>query len=85
MASKKTARPEAPLFQQVFKSVDKILRTDRGCTSELDYTEQTSWLLFLKYLDALEQDREQEARLINKKYEFLLDKKYRSWSTLSVH
>lgn len=26
-------------------------------TTELDYTEQTSWLLFLKFLDGLEQDK----------------------------
>jgi type I restriction enzyme M protein len=73
------AQPEAPVFQQVFKTVDELLRKDAGCTSELDYTEQSSWLLFLKYLDALEQGREQEAKLLNKKYEYILDKKYR-WS-----
>lgn len=77
---KKAAKPEAPVFQQVFKTVDDLLRKDAGCTSELDYTEQSSWLLFLKYLDALEQDRELEAKLVNKKYEYILDKKYR-WST----
>jgi type I restriction enzyme M protein len=36
---------------------------EAGCTTELDYTEQTSWLLFLKYLDALEQDKATEAAL----------------------
>ena len=77
--AKKPAKQEAPVFQQVFKAVDDLLRKDAGCTSELDYTEQSSWLLFLKYLDALEQDREQEAKLTNKKYEYILDKKYR-WS-----
>jgi len=79
VAPKNAAKPEAPVFQQVFKTVDDLLRKDAGCTSELDYTEQSSWLLFLKYLDALEQDREQEAKLTNKKYEYILDKKYR-WS-----
>ena len=40
------------------KNIDDILRKDAGASSELDYTEQTSWLLFLKYLtDALEQDK----------------------------
>jgi hypothetical protein len=34
-----------------------------GCTTELDYTEQTSWLLFLKYLDGLEQDKADEVAL----------------------
>ncbi|WP_349676845.1 type I restriction-modification system subunit M N-terminal domain-containing protein [Stutzerimonas kunmingensis] len=44
------------MFEQAFKNIDDILHKDAGCTSELDYTEQTSWLLFLKYLDALEQE-----------------------------
>jgi len=67
----------ASTFQQVFKSVDNTLRKDPGCTSELDYTEQSSWLLFLKYLDTLEQDREVEAKLEGKKYAYILDKKFR--------
>ena len=41
---------------------------EAGCTTELDYTEQTSWLLFLKYLDDLEQDKRSEAALEGKKY-----------------
>ena len=61
----------------MFKAVDDLLRKDAGYTSELDYIEQSSWLLLLKYLDALEQDREQEAKLVNEKYEYVLDKKYR--------
>jgi hypothetical protein len=51
------------VFEQAFKNIDDILRKDAGCTSELDYTEQSSWLLFLKYLDALERDRAMEAEL----------------------
>ena len=45
------------MFEQIFKNADDTLRKDAGCTSELDYTEQTSWLLFLKYLDDLEGDK----------------------------
>ncbi len=71
------------MFEQAFKNVDDILWKESGCTTELDYTEQTSWLLFLKYLDGLEQDRAAEAELEGKKYEFILDKAYRweSWAT----
>jgi type I restriction enzyme M protein len=47
------------------------------CTTELDYTEQTSWLLFLKYLNGLEEDRANEAALENKRYSHILDKPYR--------
>jgi len=65
------------LFEQAFKSIDDVLWKDAGCTSELDYTEQSSWLLFLKYLDALEQDKAMEAELEGKKYNFILEKQYR--------
>jgi len=65
------------MFEQAFKNIDDVLRKEAGCTTELDYTEQTSWLLFLKYLDGLEQDRADEAALQSKKYAFLLDKPYR--------
>ena len=67
-------------FEQIFKSVDDTLRKDSGCTSELDYTEQSSWLLFLKYLDVLEQDREIEAELENRSYKPILDNEFR-WRT----
>ncbi len=56
------------MFEQAFKNIDDVLWKEAGCTTELDYTEQTSWLLFLKYLDALEQDKATEARLEGKKY-----------------
>ncbi|HLL89878.1 MAG TPA: type I restriction-modification system subunit M N-terminal domain-containing protein [Tepidisphaeraceae bacterium] len=49
------------MFEQAFRNIDDALRKEAGCTTELDYTEQTSWLLFLKYLDGLEQDRADEA------------------------
>src|SRR6266567_2492827 len=51
------------MFEQAFKNIDDVLRKEAGCTTELDYTEQTSWLLFLKYLDALELDKADEAAL----------------------
>jgi type I restriction enzyme M protein len=68
------------MFEQAFKNIDDILWKEAGCTTELDYIEQTSWLLFLKYLDGLEQDRADEAALGGKKYTYLLDKPYR-WET----
>ena len=45
------------MFEQAFRNIDDVLWKEAGCTTELDYTEQTSWMLFLKYLDGLEQDR----------------------------
>jgi type I restriction enzyme M protein len=68
------------MFEQTFKNIDDILHKDAGCTSELDYTEQSSWLLFLKYLDALEHDKAAEAELEGKKYTFILAEAFR-WDT----
>ncbi|NOT08219.1 MAG: N-6 DNA methylase [Gemmatimonadales bacterium] len=65
------------MFEQAFKNIDDILHKDAGSSSELDYTEQTSWLLFLKYLDALEQDKALEAGLKGKTYTFILEKAFR--------
>jgi type I restriction enzyme M protein len=65
------------MFDQAFRAIDDVLRKEAGCTTELDYTEQTSWLLFLKYLDALEQDKADEAALDGKRYAYLLEKDYR--------
>ena len=52
-----------PVFEQAFKNIADVLRKEAGCTTELDYTEQSSWLLFLKYLDGLELDTESAAGL----------------------
>lgn len=67
------------MFETTFKAIDNVLWKESGCTTELDYTEQTSWLLFLKYLDGLEQDRATEAALEGRKYQYILDEPYR-WS-----
>ena len=76
------AEPSRISFEQAFKNIDDVLRKEAGCTTELDYTEQSSWLLFLKYLDGLGQDRAMEAQLNGKKYSYTLDEAYRweSWA-----
>ena len=68
------------MFEQAFKNIDDVLWKEDGCTTELDYTEQTSWLLFLKYLDGLEAEKSMEAQLDGKKSNYILDKLYR-WET----
>jgi len=68
------------MFEQAFKNIDNALRNDAGVSSELDYIEQTSWLLFLKYLDGLEAERGLEAELRGEDYTPILDAPYR-WDT----
>lgn len=68
-------------FEQVFKNIDDILRLE--VPTALDYTEQSSWILFLRYLDDLEQDKADEAELRGEIYEYILDEEYR-WSNWAM-
>ncbi len=65
------------MFEQTFKNIDDILHKDAGCSSELDYVEQTSWILFLKYLDDFEKDRKTSAELAGQTYYPIIDNAYR--------
>jgi type I restriction enzyme M protein len=65
------------MFEQTFKNIDDILHKDAGCSSELDYTEQTSWMLFLKYLDDLEHEKSLAAELMEKEYSYIIDQQHR--------
>jgi type I restriction enzyme M protein len=65
------------MFEQTFKNIDDILHKDAGCSSELDYVEQTSWILFLKYLDDLEKDKKAAAELSGKTYNPIISLEYR--------
>ncbi len=71
------------MFEQAFKNIDNVLRTEAGCQNELDYIEQTSWIIFLKYLDDLERDREEAADLSGKPYKPILPGEYR-WRKWAV-
>ena len=68
------------MFEQTFKNIDDKLWKDAGCSSELDYVEQTSWILFLKYLDDLEKDRADTAELSGKAYAPIIAPEFR-WET----
>lgn len=67
------------MFEQTFKNIDDVLWKEDGASTELDYTEQTSWILFLRYLDDLENQNENRAKLEGKKYQPIINAKHR-WS-----
>ena len=69
-------------YENTFNAIDKILRNEAGCSNELDYIEQTSWLLFLKYLDDLERELEIKAELENKTYKRIITgfNRWSSWA-----
>ena len=71
------------MFEQTFKNIDDILHKDAGCGSELDYVEQTSWVLFLKYLDDLEKDKKTAAELSGKTYTNIIAPEYQ-WTVWAM-
>ena len=75
------------MFEQTFKNIDDILHKDAGCGSELDYVEQTSWILFLKYLEDLERDKQTAAQLAGKAYQPIIkeDYKWHVWAVPSLN
>jgi hypothetical protein len=86
MALSKIIIPTGPMFEQTFKNIDDVLWKEAGCSSELDYTEQTSWMLFLKYLDDLEREHAMGAELEGKPYTAIIDEvqTFAGRSSLSV-
>ena len=62
------------MFEKTFKNIDDFLYKDAGSDSELDYVGQTSWILFLKYLDELDQEKSTEAALSSKEYILIIGK-----------
>ena len=63
------------MFEQAFKNIQDVLRQESG--GVLKYTEQSSWILFLKYLETLEHERAAASQLAGKKHEYILEQQYR--------
>lgn len=66
-------------LQQKIDRITNILRRDDGISGAMHYTEQTSWVLFLKFLDDYESGKEDDAILSGKRYQQILDEEHR-WS-----
>ena len=65
------------MYENAFNAIEKALRAEEGISNELDYVEQTSWVLFLKYLHDLEGERRDRAELEGKSYAPIIDGRYR--------
>jgi len=65
------------MYENAFNAIEKALRAEEGISNELDYVEQTSWVLFLKYLHDLESERRDRAELEGKDYAPIIDGAHR--------
>ena len=64
-------------LSSLIKSCRDIMRKDKGLTTDLDRLPMLTWILFLKFLDDLEQVREAEATLEGKHYRPAISPPYR--------
>lgn len=64
-------------MEQKINRITDILRRDDGISGAMMYTEQISWILFLKFINDLEINKAEEAELDGKEYSYIIDEKYR--------
>lgn len=81
-AKKKSAKNAAPMttaqmLGSLVGSARKIMRKDKGLNGDLDRLPLLTWIMFLKFLDDLEQQREEEATLSGKKFKAAIERPYR--------
>jgi type I restriction enzyme M protein len=76
-----TSQTRETLANDIWRACD-ILRRDNNCGGIMEYIEHLAWLLFLRFLDAQEEEWETQASLEGRAYEPILDREYRwqSWA-----
>jgi type I restriction enzyme M protein len=79
---KKNGADAAPMttsqmLGSLLKSARDIMRKDKGLNGDLDRLPLLTWIMFLKFLDDLEQQREEEAALSGKKFKPAIEVPYR--------
>ncbi|HVJ04234.1 MAG TPA: N-6 DNA methylase [Candidatus Saccharimonadales bacterium] len=65
------------MLGSLLKSARDIMRKDKGLNGDLDRLPLLTWIMFLKFLDDLEQQREEEAALAGKKFKPAIEAPYR--------
>jgi type I restriction enzyme M protein len=78
-SSKKASAPvtTAQSLGSLLKSARDIMRKDKGLNGDLDRLPLLTWIMFLKFLDDLEVQREEEAKLAGKRFRPAIEKPYR--------
>jgi len=71
-------RPQtrATLANEIWRACD-ILRRDNNCGGIMEYVEHLSWLLFLRFLDAQEEEWETQAAIARRSYQPIIEPPYR--------
>ena len=83
----KTEKPQstAQHLASIIKSCRDIMREDKGLSGDLDRLPMLTWVMFLKFLDDLEDVRKEEAELAGKRFRPAIESPYRwrDWAAKS--
>jgi type I restriction enzyme M protein len=82
MPRTRTAKTQAPQstaqqLASLIKSCRDIMRKDKGLSGDLDRLPMLTWILFLKFLDDMEQVRKEEAKIEGKRFRPAIEPPYR--------
>ena len=89
MSSSKTIKTlqstTAQSLGALLKSARDIMRKNKGLNDDLDRLPMLTWIMFLKFLDDLEIQREGESKLAGKKFKLSIEPPYRwrDWAAKS--
>src|SRR6202171_3106819 len=72
-----TPKSTAQQLGSLVKSCRDIMRKDKGLNGDLDRLPMLTWIMFLKFLDDLELQSDEEAKLAGKKFQRAIDSPYR--------
>ena len=76
-SKKETPKSTAQQLGSIVKSCRDIMRKDKGLNGDIDRLPMLTWIMFLKFLDDMEQVREAEAKLAGKRYRPSIESPYR--------
>jgi type I restriction enzyme M protein len=82
MAKKRAAKKDIPQstaqqLASIIKSCRDIMRKDKGLSGDLDRLPMLTWIMFLKFLDDMEEIRQEEAKLAGKRFRPAIEAPYR--------
>jgi type I restriction enzyme M protein len=78
-AARKTEALKSTAHQlgSIIKACRDIMRKDKGLNGDIDRLPMLTWIMFLKFLDDMEQVRQAEAKLAGKRYHPSIESPYR--------
>jgi type I restriction enzyme M protein len=74
---KELVQSTAQQLASIVKSCRDIMRKDKGLNGDLDRLPMLTWIMFLKFLDDMEEIRQEEAKLAGKRFRPAIEQPYR--------